>query len=296
MTTRMEASKQPGPEEEAVMRLLPVAGEAEGWKPAGEPESFRGEALYEHIDGGADIYFEYGFVTLVTQRYKKDEKSVSVEIYRMEDTPAAFGIYSYNCHPLLSPVEAGSDGTIHSNGLFFWQDRYYVDVRQLGAGTIFKEEFLAVANAIGGKIGAEPEAPAIMKLLPRENMVPRSEVFARGQLGINNQVYVADEDLFGLKDDEVAAIARYKIGQPECSIIIAEYASGHACQEAFLRLREHFLGSESAEENEFVAAAMPAKYHAVRRTADRLVVVANADSRNSALGMLERTLDTVTGE
>lgn len=287
-TQGVEGSKGAGAEEQTVERLLPASGEVNGWEREGESMSFRGEGLFDHIDGGADIYFEYGFVTVVTQVYKKEDEAVSVEIYGMEDPAAAFGIYSYNRHPTLSPVEAGSDGAIHPNGLFFWQDRYYVDIRQLGAATIPSDEFVALAGAVEKKIGTKADAPGIVKLLPGENMVPRSMVFARGKLGINNQVYVAPEDLFGLEEGEAAAIARYRIGQPEFSVIIAEYAGEEACQKAFLRLREHFLGGESAKENEFAAVPMPAKHYAVRRVGDRLVVVANADSRKNALDMLDR--------
>ncbi len=287
-TQGTETSKKAGSEEQMVERLLPTSGEVGGWEREGEPMSFRGEGLFDHIDGGADIYFEYGFVTVVTQEYKKEDEAVSIEIYCMDDPAAAFGIYSYNRHPTLSPVEVGSDGAIHPYGLFFWQDRYYVDIRQLGAATISSEEFVALAKAVEKKIGTKVDAPGIMKLLPEENMVPRSMVFARGKLGINNQVYVAREDLFGLEKGEAAAIARYRIGQPEFSVIIAQYASKEACRKAFLRLREHFLGSESTNENEFVVVPRPAKHYAVRRVGDRLVVVANADSRENALNMLDR--------
>jgi hypothetical protein len=206
----------------------------------------------------------------------------------MDDPSSAFGIYSYNRHPTLSAVEVGGDGTIHSSGLFFWQDRYYVDIRQLGSTTIFGEEFLALAKAIEKNIGDTPGTPAAMKLLPRENMVPRSEVLALGLLGVDNQVYVANEDLFGLAEGEFAAIARYRLGQPECSVIVAQYAGPDACSQAFVRFREHFLGTESTREQEFVAKAMPSKYHGVRRAGGRLIVVANADNEKNALDMLNR--------
>jgi len=288
-----DASRKEGAEEKAVRQLFPVVGEAGDWRPGGAPAVFRGEALFEHIDGGADIYFEYGFVTLLVERYKNGDKDISVEIYCMDDAPAAFGIYSYNRHPTLSAVEVGGDGTIHPSGLFFRQGRYFVDIRRLGAGTILKEEFLVVAKAIEKKIGATAESPAVVKLLPREHMVERSEVFARGPLAISNQVYVAADDLFGLAKGEVAVIARYRLGLPEFSVIIAQYASDDACADAFARLRDHFLGDASVREEQFIVTAMPGKHHAVRKAGSKLVVVANADTPANALAMLERVSDSV---
>ncbi|MBI5114902.1 hypothetical protein HZA56_00350 [Candidatus Poribacteria bacterium] len=280
-------------EENEAQRLLPSAADLDGWQPEGKSRTYSGEALFEHIDGGADIYFEYGFVTLVTQHYAKADTTLSLEIYCMKDAPAAFGIYSYNRHPSLSPVEIGDKGVIHPNGLYFWKAKYYVDIRQAGPATVANEDFVALAKAIEKKIGttAAPlgsTPPEVMESLPAKDMVSRSEVFARGKLGINNQVYVAEEDLFGLSDGDAAAIGRYKIGRTECSLIVAEYSGEEACRKAFNRFREHFLGSQSTKENEFIATAMPAKYHGVRKIGKRLVVVANADSPEHAIDMLGR--------
>jgi hypothetical protein len=274
--------------EKTVLALMPSAGEAQGWEPDGGTNSFSGESLFDHINGGADIYLEYGFATLVLQQYKKAEKAVSLEIYRMDDPAAAYGIFSYSNDATLSPVEVGSDGTIHPNGLFFWQDRYYVDMRQLGTTPILPDEFLALAKTVESKIGTTAQKPAVMNLLPIENMVPRSDVFASGPLGIDNQVYVANEDLFGLAEGEFAAIARYRVGQPEFSLVIAEYTDLDACAKAFLRFRNHFLGEESTRENQFVIKTMPGKYHGILSTGAKLVLVANADSKENALAMLDR--------
>jgi len=295
-STDATASQKGGAEEQAIKGLLPADDVVEGWIKKGEPMVFRGDNLFEHINGGADIYFEYGFVTLIVQQYAKDDKNVTIEIYHMGDPSGAFGIYSYNRHPTLSPVEVGGDGTIHPNGILFWQDRYYVDFRQFGTNTILESDFLALAKSIEKSIGATAEAPVLMKLLPEQNMVARSAVFARGRLGISNKVYVAPDDLFGLKDGEAAAIARYRFGQPEFSVIVADYKDDAARSAAFGRLRAHFLGAESAREGEFVVMPMQGKHHAVREAGNRLLVVANADSEKNALGMLDRISDHIKAE
>ncbi len=268
---------------------MPSLGQAEGWAPVGESKSFPGELLFDHIDGGADIYFEYGFVTVVIQEYGKGDTAVSLEIYCMDDSRAAFGIYSFNRHPSLSAVEVGGEGIIHQNGLFFWQDRYYVDMHQLGSSAILGEELLMLAKAIETNIGAKPGKPAVMNLLPSEDMIGRSEVLALGFLGIDNQVHIAGDDLFGLQEGEFAAIARYKFAEAELLLIIAEYLSPEACTQAFVRFREHFLPStESTQEPEFVIEAKPGKYHGIGKADTRLLVVANADSEENALTMLDR--------
>ncbi|GAB4336932.1 MAG: hypothetical protein Kow0099_10140 [Candidatus Abyssubacteria bacterium] len=267
-------------------QALPV--QVEGWQPASEPIWFRGEGLFDHINGGADIYFEYGFVELAVQRHASEEKTVSVEAYRMSDPAAAYGIYSYNRHPSLATTEAGDGGVIHANGLFFWQDDYYVDIRQIGGTEIPPDDFKAFARAVEANIGAHAQPPHIMNLLPAEHMLANSQVFARGRLAINNQVYISDEDVFGLGKNDAAAIARYKLSEAEFPLIIARYAEDSACAKAFDRLRTQFPDAQGLKKNEFVVKAAPGKFHIVRRSGSQLIVAANAESDQSALEMINR--------
>jgi hypothetical protein len=273
--------------------MAPAAGELEGWTPAGEAQSFSGDRLFEHINGGADIFFEYGFDWLLVQQYDKEDKSLSLEIYRMKNPAAAYGIFSYNRHPSLSDAGVGSDGAVHPNGLFFWQDRYLVDIRQLGTASIPSQEFSGLAQIVSGKIGTQADRPEIMELLPQENRLPKSEVFARGRLAIDNQVYLAEQDLFGLTEGEAAAIARYRVGQPEFSVVLAHYSSEEACREAFARIRKHFLGDESSVERQFTASTMPGKHSAAGERGVNLVVVANAQSEDAAMQTLNAALENL---
>jgi hypothetical protein len=61
---------------------------------------YDGTSLWGLIDGGADIYLEYGFDKLLFQEIEIKGLKFRVEIYRMTDDKAAFGIYSvsrYKC-------------------------------------------------------------------------------------------------------------------------------------------------------------------------------------------------------
>jgi hypothetical protein len=73
----------------------------EGWKRSGEPEIYKRDGLYGYIDGGAEIFLQYGFRELSVTRYaatagpgKSASKTVTLEIFRMESPADAFGIFS----------------------------------------------------------------------------------------------------------------------------------------------------------------------------------------------------------
>lgn len=55
---------------------------------------FSGEALWGIIDGGADIYLEYGFDKLLLQEIEWKQINFRVEFYRMTDPTSAYGIFS----------------------------------------------------------------------------------------------------------------------------------------------------------------------------------------------------------
>ncbi|MDP3451850.1 MAG: hypothetical protein Q8R90_02750 [Bacteroidales bacterium] len=55
---------------------------------------FTGAALYGFINGGSDLYLEYGFLDLRVLDVKYNGESFTLEIYRMPTPEDAFGIYS----------------------------------------------------------------------------------------------------------------------------------------------------------------------------------------------------------
>ncbi len=57
-------------------------------------EYYNGESLWGLINGGADLYLEYGFERLTFQKVKFKGINFRVEIYEMSDPNAAFGIFS----------------------------------------------------------------------------------------------------------------------------------------------------------------------------------------------------------
>ncbi len=55
---------------------------------------FDGDGLWGHINGGADLYLEYGFDKLLFQDIDWKDHNFRVEYYRMKSPESAFGIYS----------------------------------------------------------------------------------------------------------------------------------------------------------------------------------------------------------
>jgi len=90
-------------------RLQPVQfpedGFIKGWNRIGSRASFDRNGLFNYIDGGAELFLEFGFQILQLQRYGRQKDEISVEAYLMEDPAAALGIYLLKCGP-ESPIPA----------------------------------------------------------------------------------------------------------------------------------------------------------------------------------------------
>jgi hypothetical protein len=78
--------------------FMGVAG-ITGWTLSGTPRTFAKESLYGYIDGGAEIFLQYGFRNLWVFQFVPDKpaakkKEITLEIYQMASPAAAFGIFS----------------------------------------------------------------------------------------------------------------------------------------------------------------------------------------------------------
>lgn len=52
------------------------------------------DALWGYMNGGADLYLEYGFESLTVQTFKGEDADFKAEIYKMSSPEAAYGIFS----------------------------------------------------------------------------------------------------------------------------------------------------------------------------------------------------------
>lgn len=68
---------------------------------------YDGNSLWGYINGGADIYLEYGFRQAFVQEIRYNSKLYKIEIYQMTDLESAYGIFSvstFRCADADSPL------------------------------------------------------------------------------------------------------------------------------------------------------------------------------------------------
>ena len=69
--------------------------------------TFAGTALYGFMNGGADLYYEYGFKELISREVKYKGEEFTVDVYTMDTPLDAFGIYSIHAYKCLRADSLG---------------------------------------------------------------------------------------------------------------------------------------------------------------------------------------------
>lgn len=95
---------------------------------------YTGDGLYNLIDGGADIFREYGFDRVAVQRYSDTRDNyVDVELYEMKDSSSAYGIFSLITSSTGKRVAGFSFDAYSGDGfLLLWKGKYYASLTASG--------------------------------------------------------------------------------------------------------------------------------------------------------------------
>lgn len=150
--------------------------------------SFTESSLYGYIDGGAELYLEYGFDTLVVTELTAKNKEIKVEVYRMKDPEAAFGIFSVSRFRCNGGAKLTDYYCRSAYQLQLCKGPYYVSIIN-SDGT--KEE-QAVSDEIARTLLSAIVAPSFdpNQFSPEEVSAEtmKSAVLVRGSLGVFNGV------------------------------------------------------------------------------------------------------------
>jgi hypothetical protein len=183
-------------------KFLPSTGEVGDWQRDDSSQEYRGEDLYEYINGGAEIYHDYGFKQVVVQDFKnKNGKAISLEIFEMEDTESAFGIYTFKTHSEDKKVPLGSDGQLSDYYLNFWKGNLLVTITGFDEDKETIEGLQGLARAVDAKIKVQEEKrPRLVSVLPEGGLLPTSIKYFQGNLGLYNSYPFFTKDVFHLKE------------------------------------------------------------------------------------------------
>jgi hypothetical protein len=174
-------------QEHDLKKLMPAEGSIEGWIIKDPIEIFIGDDLFEMINGGADIYLEYGFVQVAQMKF---ENAVAVrdhlEIYEMEDSNAAYGIFTMNSSGKGNIIEIGDVAILYDYYLHFVKGKYYVRCTTSRKEESNIQSIKDFAVIIEKNIKEKGEKPELLKSFDLQGKEINKVKYFEGQIALGN--------------------------------------------------------------------------------------------------------------
>ncbi len=216
---------------------LPEPGFAPGWATAGPARAFTGQDLFNQIDGGAELFLEFGFVRLRLQSYARGESELTLNAYEMEGPAPALGIYLMKMGRETPFPEVAARNSSEEVQLTVLKGRYFVQVDNLGDAPATRAEAAALANAFLAGIADEPVATPL-DALPAEGRQPGSERLIRGPYGLQPYFTFGEGDILSLGGRVFGALAGYRAPDGGTfTRLIVPYPDASAAAAALAHLR-----------------------------------------------------------
>jgi polyferredoxin len=223
------------------------------WKASGPARVYPQDKLFDFIDGGAEVYYEYGFARAATREYIRGEDSVTADIFEMADPDAAFGIFSNERDPKGADAGIGDACSASYGQLLFRQSAYYVKIAYYGDSESGapSEQF---GKQISSLIGNHSPLPEILALSPAD-AGPRKAVLVSGMLALRNFQDLGDADFIGFKQGARGLFATGKTGRALVLLFKDRGAAEKACGEITKRLSDSGFAGASNSKNATCAGA-----------------------------------------
>ena len=221
--------------------LLPPDGFLQIWKRAENPRVFTSMDLYGYIDGGAEIYLEFGFEQLTVQAYEPSSASAGqgsasdefkAEIYRMADPVAATGIYLMNCGKETPDASFAERHTLNQFQLIFRRDRYYVVINNAEGNQKLRSGMLEFGRFIASRLPADTPV-RLSEILPAKGLDKTSIRLIRGPYALQSIYTLGNGDILQLNRSLTAVSGHYQDESGKYSLILVDYPTEAAAQKAF---------------------------------------------------------------
>jgi len=219
--------------------ILPPDGFVPGWTKADKSVHFQKTDLFNYIDGGAELFVEFGFEDLVVQTYVNGVLELTLEVYRMESPESALGVYLLKSGKETPVKGLNTRNTGDRFQITALRNRWFIHVNNPDG----LPEAVPAMTALAQKLTAGlPEGPPVTLLdaLPPNGIIRGSERLFRGPYALQSLYTLGPTDIlqqnrtiFG-----IAADYRTKTGEYYTRILVP-YPDPAAATEAFRYLRQN---------------------------------------------------------
>lgn len=191
------------------------------------------QALTLEQAAGADASAiqEYGFKSAERVEYTREQDKLVVTLYRMTDPSAAYGAFTFLRAAGMAPSKLAQYAASSPNRALVVVGNFLIDADGAAVARSLND-IGSLADALKSKADPRPY-PFIAGHLPSEGIVPGSEHYIVGPVGLHALFPVSSGDWLGISDGAEAISARFRKGTQEATLLIVEYPTQQVASRHF---------------------------------------------------------------
>lgn len=150
-----------------------------GWRKQGKPTFYGRDTVWQAINGAAELFVSYGFISLREQGYARKNGSLTVQLYDQGAPLGAFGVFARERPPegkrLAAATDAAYSAGAHCLG---YKGRSYLKV-VLNTGKLSRRSCSHLLATLAAWLPGSHKPPRALALLPEKGRVPGSARYTR---------------------------------------------------------------------------------------------------------------------
>jgi len=192
--------------------------------------------LIKHINGGAEIFLEFGFKDLTFCKYSNNNYILELEVYRMENTLAARGIYLMKTRQEFPVKGISARNTANPYQIVLTSGQFFIQVNNFSGNKQLLPVMIRLSQILVDQI-SEPETEDPFNYLPKKNVIEGSQFIFRGPYGLQSIYTFGKGDilLLGAKIFGVCADYSSKTSK-NISQLVVPYPDNNMANQAYQNL------------------------------------------------------------
>ena len=188
--------------------ITPPSDFGQGWSVDKPARQFSGKNLYGYINGGAELYLEFGFKKLIIQKYTNGDKKLELELYQMINPDAALGIYLMKAGEEISIDDIAARNTANSYQILITKGEYFIQINNFSGDKNNQQAMISLSQKVLKQIYTS-ERQNLFSNLPEEKMIPGTQLLFCGPYGLQAIYTFGKGDIFKLEGKIFGAAADY---------------------------------------------------------------------------------------
>ncbi len=248
------------------------------------------EALYDYIDGGAEQFISYGYISAASRTYEKTgEPEVRLEIFNMGHPKNAYGIFS---NIRYDENENYGQGSQYVKGtLFFWKGKYFINITTIEETHESERLIRELARKISDAIDETGEKPEIINVLPEKDLDKNGIMYFHHYIWLNAFYFISNDNLFFINDETDAVLAKYRSEDNRTFLLIIKYKNTEDADLAY----HHFVREYFAEEiTSDIFEVEDNKWMALKTRNNFIIAVFNGFRKEQVSEIVQKTSENVS--